>query len=60
MPRSVAKPSTTKEALLQKLSELVDKSYDGLNEEEIARSQKKLKAVGDRVRASRARRRETA
>jgi len=60
MPRSVAKPKTAKEALMEKLAQLVDKSYDHMTEEDIARSQTKLKTVRDRVRASRARRRETA
>lgn len=60
MPRSIAKPKTAKEALMEKLGQLVDKAYDQMSDEEIDRSQRKLKAVRDRVHASRARKRETA
>jgi hypothetical protein len=45
---------------MEKLAEVIDKGYDQMSDEEIARSQQKLRGVRDRVRASHARRRETA
>jgi hypothetical protein len=47
---------TATEALIEKLAQMIDKKYDEMGDEDIQASQQKLKALGERVRACRARR----
>jgi hypothetical protein len=60
MSRAEVKPQAATEVLIEKLAHMIDKKYDEMSDEDIQTSQHKLKAVRDRVRASRAPRRETA
>ncbi len=60
MSRLDAKRRTASETLVDRLAEIVDKKYDVMSDEEIELSQQELRAVRDRVRASRAPKRETA
>ncbi len=55
-----AKRQSAKEMLMEKLTQMIDKTYDGMTDEEIRASQGRLRIQRDRVRASRARKRETA
>jgi hypothetical protein len=59
MPVSVKRKSA-KDVLVERIAQMIDKKYDEMSDEEISASQKKLKAQRDRVRASHARKRETA
>lgn len=59
MPVSV-KREPAKAILIERLAQMIDKKYDEMSDEEISASQEKLKAQLDRVRASHARKRETA
>ena len=60
MSRAGVKRQTATEALIEKLAQMIDKKYDEMSDEEIKVSQQKLRALRDRVRASRAPKRETA
>ncbi len=60
MSRADIKARTAKEALTEKLAQMIDKKYDEMSDEEIKISQQKLRALRDRVRASRVPKRETA
>ena len=59
MSRAGVKPQTATEALIEKLAQMIDKKYDKMSDEEIKVSQQKLRALRDRVHASRAPKRET-
>ena len=48
---SRADPKTARKAIIAKLEAMVSRAYDHMSLEDIARSQKKLKAIRDRVRA---------
>lgn len=60
MSRAGIKSQTAAEVLIEKLAHMIDKKYDEMSDEDIQISQQKLKALRDRVRASRAPKRETA
>ena len=60
MSRAGVKPQAASEILIEKLAHMIDKKYDEMSDEDIELSQQKLKALRDRVRASRAPKRETA
>ncbi len=60
MPRAGVKPQAATEGLIEKLAQMIDQKYDEMSDEDIQVSQRKLKALRDRVRASRAPKRETA
>ena len=60
MSRADVKPQTATETLIEKLAQMIDKKYDEMSDEDIKISQQKLKALRDRVRASRAPKRGTA
>jgi hypothetical protein len=60
MSRVDVKPQAATEVLIEKLAHVIDKKYDEMSDEDIQLSQQKLKALRDRVRASRAPKRETA
>jgi hypothetical protein len=60
MSRSHAQRRTATETLFDRLAEMVDRKYDAVSSGEIEVSQRKLRAVCDRVRASPAPKRETA
>jgi hypothetical protein len=54
MSRAGVKPQTASETLIAKLAQMIDEKYDKLSDDEIQASQRKLKALRDRVRASHA------
>jgi len=60
MSRAGVKPQTATETLIEKLAQMIDQKYDEMSDEDIKISQQKLRALRDRVRASRAPKRETA
>ena len=60
MSRAGVKPQPATEVLIEKLAQMIDKKYDEMSDEDIKISQQKLRTLRDRVRASRAPKRETA
>ena len=60
MASSAVKPKTASDALVDQLATAIDEHYEKMSIEEINSSQEKLRAIRERLIASRAQRRETA
>lgn len=60
MPKSVPKPKSAMETLVDSFSDLVAEAQERLSPEEFAQAEKKFDEIIVKVRASRGRRRETA
>ena len=60
MSRASVKAQSAFKTLVEKLAQMIDKRYDAMSDEEIEASQRKLRSLRDRVRASHAQKRGTA